>query len=134
MTWSDARARAHSVRRRPAALIALAAMIVIGTTGTGAERRAARARTLTMTATAYCEGGKTKSGTQVKSGTVAADPRVLPIGTTIRVVGLKSRRPETFTVADTGVAVKGNHIDIFISDCARAKIFGRQRVQVRVLP
>jgi 3D (Asp-Asp-Asp) domain-containing protein len=134
MTWSDDRERAYSVRRRAAALIALAAMIVIGTTGAGAQRRTAKARTLSMTATAYCEGGETKSGTEAKSGTVAADPRVLPIGTTIRVVGIKSRPAQTFTVADTGAAVKGNHIDIFISDCARAKIFGRQRVQVRVLP
>jgi 3D (Asp-Asp-Asp) domain-containing protein len=86
-----------------------------------------------MEATAYCEGGETKSGTQAKSGTVAADPRVLPLGTTIRVTGLKSPRPQTFTVTDTGAAVKGNRIDIFISDCARAKRFGRQRVQVQVL-
>jgi len=135
LTWSDDRAHAHAVRRRPPiALIALAAMMVIGTMGMGAQRRATRARTLSMTATAYCEGGETKSGTQAKSGTVAADPRVLPIGTTIRVVGIKSGRPQTFTVADTGAAVKGNHIDIFISDCARAKSFGRQRVRVSVFP
>ena len=108
-------------------------MILAGSTDTSAERRASRARTLSMTATAYCDGGRTSSGTQAKSGTVAADPRVLPMGTTIRVTGLRSRRPQTFTVADTGAAVKGHEIDIFISDCARAKTFGRRRVQVRVL-
>jgi 3D (Asp-Asp-Asp) domain-containing protein len=86
-----------------------------------------------MMATAYCDGGETSSGTQAKSGTVAADPQVLPMGTTIRVTGLLSPRPQTFTVADTGAAVKGNEIDIFISDCARAKTFGRRPVQVRVL-
>jgi 3D (Asp-Asp-Asp) domain-containing protein len=88
---------------------------------------------MSMAATAYCDGGETSSGTQAKSGTVAADPRVLPMGTTIRVTGLRSRRAQTFTVADTGAAVKGREIDIFIADCARAKKFGRQRVQVRVL-
>ncbi len=68
-----------------------------------------------------------------KSGTVAADPQVLPMGTTIQVTGLMSPRPQTFTVADTGAKVKGDEIDIFISDCARAKTFGRRPVQVRVL-
>jgi 3D (Asp-Asp-Asp) domain-containing protein len=108
-------------------------MILIGTTGAGAQPRATSARTLSMTATAYCEGGETSTGTQAKSGTVAADPQVLPMGTTIRVTGLMSPRPQTFTVADTGAAVKGNEIDIFISDCARAKTFGRRRVQVHVV-
>ena len=64
---------------------------------------------------------------------MAADPQVLPLGTAIRVVGLRSPRPQEFTVADTGAAVKGNVIDIFIRDCERAKIFGRRRVQVTIL-
>ena len=127
-------APAHATRRRSGiGPVALAAMILISTTGTGAQTQATRARTLTMTATAYCIGGETSSGTQAKSGTVAADPQVLPMGTTIRVTGLLSPRPQTFTVADTGPAVKGNEIDVFIGDCARAKTFGRRPVQVRVL-
>jgi 3D (Asp-Asp-Asp) domain-containing protein len=95
LTWYDEPVVADAVRRRrAAALIALAAMIGIGTTGTRAQQRATRVRTLSMIATAYCEGGETRSGTQAKSGTVAADRRVLPLGTTIRVVGLKARRPQ----------------------------------------
>ena len=125
--------RSRAVRRRSRIALALAATILIGTARTTAERGPARVRALSMTATAYCEGGETRSGTQATSGTVAADPRVLPLGTTIRVTGLRSRRPQTFTVADTGAAVKGREIDIFIRDCARARIFGRPRVQVRVL-
>jgi 3D (Asp-Asp-Asp) domain-containing protein len=133
-TWSDELARAHAMHRRSGiALVVLAAMFLIGTTGTEAQRRATGARALSMTATAYCLAGETSSGTQAASGTVAADPQVLPMGTTIRITGLKSRRPQTFTVADTGAAVKGNVIDIFIRDCAQAKIFGRRRVQVHVL-
>jgi len=58
---------------------------------------------------------------------------LLPLGTTIRVAGLTSRRLQTFKVADTGAEVKGNEIDIFIGDCARAKRFGRRPGQVRVL-
>ena len=115
------------------ALLALAAMILIGTSTAHAHRRPAKTRMLSMDATAYCDGGATRSGVQAASGLVAADPRVLPLGTTIRVTGLKSRRPQTFTVADTGAEVKGHEIDIFIRDCGRAKTFGRRRVQVRVL-
>ena len=134
MTWYDNLAGAHAMHRRSGiALAVLAAMFLIGTTGAAAQRRATRARTLSMTATAYCLRGETSSGPQATSGTVAADPRVLPMGTTIRVTGLESRRPQTFTVADTGAAVKGHVIDVFIRDCARAKTFGRRRVQVRVL-
>jgi 3D (Asp-Asp-Asp) domain-containing protein len=116
-----------------AALVASMAIVLFGTSAIGAQRSATTSRTMSMTATAYCEGGKTSSGTEATSGTVAADPRVLPMGTTIRVTGLLSPRPQTFTVSDTGPAVKGNEIDIFISDCARAKTFGRRPVQVRVL-
>jgi 3D (Asp-Asp-Asp) domain-containing protein len=133
LTRYDNLARHAVPRRSGVALVALAVTILIGTAGTGAQSRATSPRTLSMSATAYCEGGATSSGTQARSGTVAADPRVLPMGTTIRVSGLMSPRPQTFTVADTGPAVKGHEIDIFISDCARARKFGRRRVQVHVL-
>ena len=125
--------QAARVVRSGIALLAFATMILIGTTGTDAKGRATRARTLSMRATAYCEGGKTSAGTRARSGTVAGDPPDRPRGKTIRVAGLGSRRAQTFIVADTGGAVKRNEIDIFISDCARAKMFGRRRVQVRVL-
>ena len=126
--WCD-----PALRQTAIALVAMAATILIDASTSAAQPSAATARAMTMTATAYCEGGETSSGTQAKSGTVAADPQVLPMGTTIRVTGLMSPRPQTFTVSDTGGAVKWNEIDIFISDCARAKTFGRRRVQVRVL-
>jgi 3D (Asp-Asp-Asp) domain-containing protein len=113
--------------------VVISAMLLIGTTEGKAQSTERNAGTLRMTATAYCLTGETATGTQTKSGTVAADPKVLPMGTTIRVTGLLSSRPQTFTVADTGPAVKGNEIDIFINDCARAKKFGRRPVQVRVM-
>jgi 3D (Asp-Asp-Asp) domain-containing protein len=133
MWYADPARERAGHRRSRVVLVVLAAMFLIGTTEAAAQRRATRARTLIMTATAYCLGRETSTGTQARSGTVAADPRVLPMGTTIRVTGLTARRPQTFTVADTGAAVKGHVIDIFIRDCARAKTFGRRPVQVRVL-
>jgi 3D (Asp-Asp-Asp) domain-containing protein len=121
------------VRRWSVAALAVLTVMLIGATAADGERRMRNVRTLSMTATAYCDGGETRSGALAKSGIVAADPQVLPLGTTVRVAGLRSRRPQVFTVADTGAAVKGKTIDIFIRDCAQAKTFGRRRVQVTIL-
>jgi 3D (Asp-Asp-Asp) domain-containing protein len=85
---------------------------------------------LQVLVTAYCVSGTTKSGEQTRPGIVAADPRVLPLGTTIRVEGLPGSHDGTYTVADTGAAVKGETIDIYMKDCSAARRFGRQQAQV----
>jgi 3D (Asp-Asp-Asp) domain-containing protein len=87
--------------------------------------------TLRVKATAYCQGGTTKSGTPARTGIVAADPAVLPVGTVLRI--LDGPSAGIYTVMDTGAAVKGRMIDIFIPDCRRAERFGRQSVRVHVL-
>jgi len=84
-----------------------------------------------VTATAYCQSGTTQSGTRARTGIVAADPRVLPVGTVLRI--LDSSYAGIYTVLDTGSAVKGRHIDIFIPDCAAAQKFGERSVRVQVL-
>lgn len=83
-----------------------------------------------MTATAYCDKGTTLSGMRARRGIVAADPRIVPIGSVVSVAGL-GPRSQTFIVADTGAAVKGRRIDIFMPSCAAAKRFGRRPVIVR---
>src|SRR5215813_8969886 len=88
-------------------------------------------RTMRVRATAYCQSGRTKSGEPVRTGIVAADPRVLPIGTRLEIVGGPSSG--IYTVMDTGAAVKGRRIDIFIPNCSRARRFGAQTLSVRVL-
>ena len=88
---------------------------------------------LRMSATAYCLRGLTDSGTRVKPGTVAADPRVIPLGSTIHVRGMKGVRNGRYTVLDTGRGIKRREIDVFLPSCAAARRFGRQVVQVRVL-
>jgi 3D (Asp-Asp-Asp) domain-containing protein len=70
-----------------------------------------------VSATAYCDIGKTQSGTNARRGIVAADPRVLPVGSVVRVEGLPQRHNGIYTVMDTGSAVKGRVIDIFMADC-----------------
>ncbi|MEZ5427180.1 MAG: 3D domain-containing protein [Pyrinomonadaceae bacterium] len=82
-------------------------------------------------ATAYCLKGKTASGSRVRRGIVAADPRVLPLGTRIQLdAGSYSG---TYTVADTGGSVRGRILDIWVPSCAEAKRFGRKKVLVTVL-
>lgn len=83
-------------------------------------------------ATAYSTTGTTAAGRQARPGIVAADPAVLPLGSRIRVDGAGTYSG-VYTVADTGPAVNGREIDIFIPDERAAKRFGRRRVQVHVL-
>lgn len=82
-------------------------------------------------ATAYCDRGITRSGVYVKRGIVAADPRTLPIGSVIEVEA--GRYSGIYTVLDTGSAVKGHIIDIYMPSYEEAIEFGRQCVKVRVL-
>jgi 3D (Asp-Asp-Asp) domain-containing protein len=86
-----------------------------------------------MTATAYCEHSKTSSGIPSRAGIVAADPRTLPLGTRIRIVGPGKSYGGVYTVMDTGPRIKGRELDIFMPSCARARKFGRRIVEVRVL-
>ena len=69
---------------------------------------------------------------QTKRGIVAADPKILPIGSRIRVQDA-GRYSGIYTVADTGPAINGHEIDIFIPDGEEAKRFGRRKVRVEIL-
>jgi rare lipoprotein A len=89
-------------------------------------------RLLDFEATAYSVTGTTASGTQTRRGIVAADPAVLPIGSRIRVDGAGAYSG-VYTVTDTGPAVTGREIDIFIPDNGEAKRFGRRRVRVEIV-
>src|SRR3982074_1186431 len=63
--------------------------------------------TLRMTATAYCERGKTKSGLHARDGIVAADPRRLPLGTRVQVIAPGKPYAGAYTVMDTRSTSKG---------------------------
>jgi 3D (Asp-Asp-Asp) domain-containing protein len=89
--------------------------------------------TMRLVATAYCQQGTTKSGANTQPGIVAADPKVLPIGTVLRIVAPVSQYGGIYTVMDTGAAVKGRTVDIFMPSCARAVRFGRKTVRVRIV-
>ena len=84
-------------------------------------------------ATAYCKGETTASGIAVRAGIAAGDPKILPIGSVIRVDGIDKRYQGVYTVLDTGPAIQGREIDVYMWSCYEAKAFGRRQVTVTVL-
>ncbi len=84
-----------------------------------------------FTATAYCLKGRTASGGGVRRGIVAADPRVLPLGTRISMSA--GSYSGSYMVADTGGSVRGRKLDIWVPSCSEAMRFGRRTVTVAVV-
>ena len=66
--------------------------------------------------------GVTASGGQARVGTVAADTRVLPIGTLVYIAGFGWGRVE-----DQGGAIQGDKLDIWFDDHDKARQWGRRR-------
>jgi 3D (Asp-Asp-Asp) domain-containing protein len=82
-------------------------------------------------ATAYSLRGRTASGKPVSQGIIAADPRILPLGSRVHVqAGAWSGE---YLVADTGGAIKGRKIDIWTPSAREAMRFGRRTVKLTVL-
>lgn len=82
-------------------------------------------------ATAYCLKGRTASGEHVRPGVIAADPRVLPLGT---VVHLRAGRyTGTYTVLDTGGRIRGRVIDVYVPTYKEAVQFGRRPVKIKIV-
>ena len=78
--------------------------------------------------------GITASGTTARPGTVAVDPRVIPLGTRLYVESLDGSSDYGFAIAeDTGGAIKGYKIDLFYNSNAEAMRFGRRDVKVYIL-
>jgi 3D (Asp-Asp-Asp) domain-containing protein len=88
---------------------------------------------LRFTATAYCKGTMTASGVNVRTGIAAADPDLLPVGSVIQVERLGDRYNGIYTIMDTGPAVQGRHIDIYLWSCNEALALGRQLAGITVL-
>jgi len=99
--------------------------------GGGTAVRTGRLREFSVTA--YCTGRITQSGARVRAGMAAADPRVLPVGSTIRIDGRGRAYDGIYTVTDTGAAIKGRKLDLYIDDCAEAEQFGRKTMRVALI-
>jgi 3D (Asp-Asp-Asp) domain-containing protein len=88
---------------------------------------------LVMEATAYTpfddgQSGLTASGIPARHGVVSVDPRVIPLGTRIYVMGYGPA-----LAADTGGAIKGARIDLCFDEYHEAIRFGRRTVEVYIL-
>jgi 3D (Asp-Asp-Asp) domain-containing protein len=82
-------------------------------------------------ATAYSLRGRTASGQMVSRGLIAADPRVLPLGSRVRLeAGPYSGE---YLVADTGGMVRGRRIDIWTPSSREAMRFGKRMIKLTVL-
>ena len=84
--------------------------------------------------TASCSGcsGTTATGINLhvnsSAKVIAVDPRVIPLGTKVWVEGYGYA-----VAADTGGAIKGNKIDVFIASKAEAYRWGRKTVKIKIL-
>lgn len=85
----------------------------------------------TYLATAYCLKGQTAAGIPVRRGIIAADPKILPLGSVVRIEA--GSYSGIYTVLDTGGAIRGQRIDIFLPTKAEAMRFGSRRIRVEVL-
>jgi len=101
----------------------------VATSITSAEEKAAAAET--YTATAYSLRGRTATGVAPATGMIAADPRVLPLGSRVRIEA--GSYSGDYVVTDTGGAVKGHRIDIWTPTSRDAMRFGRRAVKLTVL-
>lgn len=86
-----------------------------------------------FSATAYCKGETTTSGVGVRTGIAAADPAILPVGSVVRVETPNPRYSGVWTVMDTGPAVRGRSVDLYLWSCKEALQFGRRNVRLSVL-
>ena len=84
---------------------------------------------MVFTATAYTwTGNRTATGTWPSRGTVAVDPLVIPLGTELHIEGYGSA-----VAADTGGAIKGQIIDLYMDSEHECWQWGRRQVEVRVI-
>ena len=72
-------------------------------------------KTLTVVATAYTMRGTTTTGIPTGYGVVAVDPTVIPLGTRMTIPGYGEA-----VAADTGGAIKGLRIDVWVPTAAEA--------------
>lgn len=99
---------------------------------------------LRVTATAYTSGpestgkrpghpqfGVTFSGTRATQGqTLAVDPRMIPLGSRVYIHELN----QEFIAEDTGGAIRGNRIDLYMEDLSEARRWGVRQVRIHVDP
>lgn len=134
--------------QQPASLAQLDAQLTTAMRGPSAEeverrirdREAQAAATafpvesrMEMSSTMYCLKGHMRTGVRTRDGMAAGDPSVLPLGSVVRVTRPDGRLIGIFVIMDTGGAIRGNKIDLYVDSCAEAERWGRHPVVAEVL-
>ena len=93
---------------------------------------------ITMKASAYTygnDGGNTTClGEKTRRGIVAVDPKVIPLGTKLYIESTDGNYIYGEAVAgDTGGAIKGYKIDLFVESARECRQFGRRNVNVYII-
>ncbi|RJX39405.1 LysM peptidoglycan-binding domain-containing protein [Paenibacillus pinisoli] len=101
---------------------------------------------LSFSATAYTAaasengkwGGVDYFGNRLKVGTIAVDPKMIPLGTKLFITGYQYDGLPSVgiiaTASDMGGSIKGNRIDIFVpGSTQQAMKFGIQKVEAYIL-
>ena len=83
--------------------------------------------------TAYCLSGTTRRGRWVRPGIIAADPRVFPLSRYVELFEGDNYLGR-FLVDDTGLLIKGQHIDMWVPTCREARLFGRVQGTAVLVP
>lgn len=107
------------------------------TTTSTATQTAVSGRQITVDAVSYSLGyghdgqwGRGASGMALGPGVkaIAVDPNVIPLGSRVYVPGYGEA-----IAADTGTAIKGNIIDVFMSRYADSLAWGRKTITITIL-
>jgi 3D (Asp-Asp-Asp) domain-containing protein len=124
---AEARVAEEAAEHVEAAAPHAAETLPIDVPATGDEPVAGGTQALVVDAVAYHLPGRTASGLPVGVGVIAVDPSVIPLGTRVFVPGYGPA-----VAADTGAAIKGNIIDLWMPSTAAARAWGRRTITITV--
>ena len=85
--------------------------------------------TMNVVATAYTGYSTTSTGQKPVWGTIAVDPKIIPYGTKVYI----PQFGRTFIANNTGGAIKGNKIDIFMNTKKECYNWGRRTIEIQIL-
>jgi peptidoglycan DL-endopeptidase CwlO len=122
---SSLETQARQAEARARAVAAQQAVNPVPAPSVPSQGPASSGQTLTVVATAYDLPGATATGVPVGPGIVAVDPNVIPLGTRMTIPGYGEG-----VAADTGSAIVGNRIDVWVPNGAAASAWGVRTVTI----
>lgn len=134
---TDTKAAAPAPKKAAASQPAATSTKTTKTAAPAQSSEPSSSREFYVSATAYtasCTGcsGITATGINLLANphlkVIAVDPSVIPLGSKVWVEGYGHA-----IAGDTGGAIKGNKIDIFMPDRSAALAFGRKQVKIKIL-